>query len=264
MVTLLVRSAGLERAASIASVIIPRRSKPSPELHSRLPQMMVQMLVHPRRLILRRYSRPKKLCGCVVYPSGPAAANRSINPHNRSRSLPRSRSSCTTRSFTVGEFRRIGSSLLNAIGFTIRPMIRPINIRGGHISPIAISIAAEQCASACAGFILPHIRSLSGLSCAIRSFTSSTFLASKRFFIRKDLPRVNPSQSSASEHPVVKQKSVPSSSSPFLWSSSVPVLLSGRSNPCHQTVPASFDLSIVRNLPHRSARELQQSGHPLC
>ena len=38
------------------------------------------------------------------------------------------------------------------------------------------------------GFILPHSRSLSGLSCAIRFFTSSTRAASKRFFIRKALP----------------------------------------------------------------------------
>ena len=33
-------------------------------------------------------SRPKKLCGYLVHPSGPAAANRSTNPHHRSRSVP--------------------------------------------------------------------------------------------------------------------------------------------------------------------------------
>jgi hypothetical protein len=68
------------------------------------------------------------------------------------------------------------------LGFTICPMIRPINMRGGILSPTAHSIPLEQCASAWAGFIFPHSRSLSGLSCAVRSFTSATLTASKRFF----------------------------------------------------------------------------------
>lgn len=88
-----------------------------------------------------------------------------------------------TRSFAVGEFRRIGASFPSVIGFTIRPMILPKNIRGGILSPTAHSIAREQCASACGAVIVPHNRSLSGLSNAIRSFTSCTLVASKRFLM---------------------------------------------------------------------------------
>jgi hypothetical protein len=136
-------------------------------------------------------------------------------------------------------------------------MIRPSNSRGGILSPTANSIPRQQCSSACAGFISPHSRSLSGLSRAIRSFTSSTFDFSKRFFIRNVLPRLTPRNQMHLSTRAMKLQRVPSSSFPFLWSSSVAVLLSGSSNPGHQTVPASFDLSIVRNLPHRSVRELQ-------
>ena len=118
-----------------------------------------------------------------MHPAGPAAANRSINASNRSRSVVRSRSSRTTRSFIVGEFRRIGSSFLSAKGFTIHPKIRPTNTRGGVLSPSANSKPAEQCATACGAFIVPHNRSLSGLSNAIRFFTSCTLVASKRFFM---------------------------------------------------------------------------------
>lgn len=53
----------------------------------------------------------------------------------------------------------------------------------------------EQCASACAGFIFPHCRSLSDLSCAIRCFTSSSLAASKRLFMS------HPNQS-LSSHPM--------------------------------------------------------------
>src|SRR5205814_8831253 len=77
---------------------------------------------------------------------------------------------------------------------------RPRNIRGGILSPNANSKPAEQCATACAAFILPHSRSLCGLSCAIRSLTSSTLVASKRFFMRNCLLRSNTSQPSAPEH----------------------------------------------------------------
>jgi len=54
--------------------------------------------------------------------------------------------------------------------------------------PSAVSTPREQCSSACAGFIVPHCRTLSGLNCAIRCFTSSTLAASNRFFIRNALP----------------------------------------------------------------------------
>ncbi len=92
-----------------------------------------------------------------------------------------SRSSFTTNPFNVGEFRRIGSPSLNALDFTIGPRIRPRSIRGGRLSPGASSKPAVQCAIACAGFILPHWRSLSGRRCAILSFTSCTLAASNRF-----------------------------------------------------------------------------------
>jgi hypothetical protein len=67
-------------------------------------------------------------------------------------------------------------------------MIRPTNIGGGFLSPTAISIAREQCASICAGRIVPHTRAVSGVTCAIRFFTPSAVAASKRFVIWKDLP----------------------------------------------------------------------------
>lgn len=133
-------------------------------------------------------SLPKKQCGCVVQPADPAAANRSINPHSRPCSTVKSRSFATTSSFAVGEFGRIGSSSRKTAGFMAMPMIRPISSLDGRICPMAISIDAEQCASACAGFIVPHSRWLSGRNCRNRSFTSSTLAASNRFFTRKCSP----------------------------------------------------------------------------
>jgi len=90
------------------------------------------------------------------------------------------------------ELRRIGVPFTINDFFATRPNSRPSKIRGGDTFPIAISIAAEQCASICAGFILPHCRSLSGLNCASRSLTSSTVAASNRFFTRKGEPKVCP------------------------------------------------------------------------
>src|SRR4051812_15758426 len=101
---------------------------------------------------------PKKLWGCVVQPAGPMAVKRSINPHSRFFSVARSRSSAMARVFAVGEFLRIGSPSASALDFTNPPIRRPTNIRGGQISPTAHSIAWAQCATACAGFILPHCR----------------------------------------------------------------------------------------------------------
>jgi len=88
--------------------------------------------------------------------------------------------------------RRIGVLFTITDFFANRPSSRPIKIRGGDVFPIAISIVAEQCASICAGFILHHCRSLSGLNCAIRSFTSSAIGGSNRFFTRKDETTVCP------------------------------------------------------------------------
>jgi hypothetical protein len=62
-----------------------------------------------------------------------------------------------------------------------------MNIRGGFWSPTAISIAREQWASICAGYIVPHARAVSGFNRAIRVFTSSADAGSKRFFIERDL-----------------------------------------------------------------------------
>src|SRR4029077_18089877 len=56
-----------------------------------------------------------------------------------------------------------------------------------------------------------------------------------------------PSVSSLRQPPPLQRDS---SSSSRLPSSPVAVLPSGRSNPGHQIVPAPFDLSVVRNLPH--------------
>jgi hypothetical protein len=134
-------------------------------------------------------NRPKKLWGCLLSPLGPAEENRSINPDNRFRSVSRFRSSCTTRPFTVGEFRRIGSSSLRAKGFIMNPSIRPNNIRGGRMSPNAIFIASEQWANICAGSILPHSRRLLGPSLFKRSLISFTLGSSKRFFIYKSITK---------------------------------------------------------------------------
>ena len=63
---------------------------------------------------------------------------------------------------------RIGVPFVISDFFASRPSSRPTKTRGGRVSPTAIPIAAEQCASICPGFIFPHSRSLSGRSCASR------------------------------------------------------------------------------------------------
>jgi hypothetical protein len=90
------------------------------------------------------------------------------------------------------ELRRIGVPFTINDFFANGPSSRPIKIRGGVTFPIAIPTVAEQCASICAGFILPHCRSLSGLNRASRSFTSSTVAASHRFFTRGGETTVSP------------------------------------------------------------------------
>jgi len=77
----------------------------------------------------------------------------------------------------VGEFFRIGSASLKAIGLIKPPITRPIINLGGRKSPNAISIPIEQCATICAALILPHCRSLSGRNRPSRAFTSSTVTA---------------------------------------------------------------------------------------
>jgi len=59
------------------------------------------------------------------------------------------------KTFTVGEFLRIGSSFPSTFGLNILPRMRPSNICGGSLSPNANSTPAEQCATACAALILP-------------------------------------------------------------------------------------------------------------
>ena len=63
-----------------------------------------------------------------------------------------------------------------------------MNIRGGFWSPTAISMAREQCATICAGPIVPQTRGVSGLKCAILLFTPSAVAESKRFCMRMDPP----------------------------------------------------------------------------
>jgi hypothetical protein len=89
--------------------------------------------------------------------------------------------------FSAIAFRRIGSPFTISDFLANGPSSLPSKIRGGDTLPSAIPIAAEQCASICATFILPHRRSLSGLRCAIRSVISFTAADSKRFFIRINL-----------------------------------------------------------------------------
>ena len=129
---------------------------------------------------------------------GPPVAKRSIDSRSRCLSARKSRSSVTRRVFSVIELRRIGVPFTINDFFAIRPSNGPSKIRGGDTFPIAISIAAEQCAIICAGFILPHCRS-PGLSAP-----SAPSL----------LPPW-PLQIDFSRGKEVKLQCVPSSSSPF-------------------------------------------------
>jgi len=106
-------------------------------------------------------SLPKKLCGFFVHFAGPPAANLSINPDNRSRSLHKSRWSVTIRLFAVGEFFRSGSSFRNTNGFTSRPIRRSFfghhfshrplhthgamcqHLRGRHLAPASLTLRAQ-------------------------------------------------------------------------------------------------------------------------
>jgi len=69
------------------------------------------------------------------------------------------------------------------------PRMRPMNFRGGRKSPSAISMPAEQCAIAWAGFIVPHWRGLSGCSVSSRALTSFAVGGSKRFFMHASVRR---------------------------------------------------------------------------
>lgn len=124
---------------------------------------------------------PKKLCGWVVHRPGPLAENRSTQSIKRLCSSSNCRSSFLIRLFSVGIFRRIGSSL-NTDFFAILPKIRPAKLRGGELNPAATSSHAEQCDIICATFIAPHCFWLSGLRRSIRFLISITEDASNRFF----------------------------------------------------------------------------------
>lgn len=97
---------------------------------------------------------------------GPPDAKRSIDARSRCRSTMKSRSSVTSTLFSVIAFRRIGSPFTMSDFLASGPSSLPSKIRGGVTLPSAIPIAAEQCASICATFILPHCRSPSCLRCA--------------------------------------------------------------------------------------------------
>lgn len=150
-------------------------------LRSKLLQMMVQMFVHPHRPLLRRQSAKETMWvrGATPSPCRGKPVDHSAQPlalrcevtlvvNNK----PRHRRRIPAHRFVFPKRLRL----------IIAPRIRPINIRGGSLSPTANSKPAVQCAIACATFILPHSRLLSGLRCLSRSFTSSTVVASNRFF----------------------------------------------------------------------------------
>jgi hypothetical protein len=73
-------------------------------LSPKLPEMMVQMLIHQRRPSTG-VNGPKKKCGCLVHAPGPPAAKRSMNSLSRCLSTPKSRSSLTTKLLSVPTFR---------------------------------------------------------------------------------------------------------------------------------------------------------------
>ena len=123
-----------------------------------------------------------------MHRSGPPFEKRSTNFARRSRSLDRSRSSLTTRPGAVGPFFENGFSLVNC-GFTSGPNNLPISIRGRMVSPTAVSMATEQCASICGAVIFPQSRVLSGRSARSRCCTSSAVDGSKRLFMLDILPR---------------------------------------------------------------------------
>ncbi len=133
---------------------------------------------------------PKKACGCEVHPTGPVAAKQSINSPNRPCSTAKSRSSFITSSGMLGNCGASAPCREEQLALWQGPIIRPTNALGGRICPIAISIPAEQCASICAGLILPHTRWLSGCRCSSRCFTSSTLDVSKEFPCFSTLPFV--------------------------------------------------------------------------
>ena len=131
---------------------------------------------------------PKKVCGCVVHCSGPPVEKRSTQSRRRCRSAAKSLSSCMIRLFSDGMFRRIGFSPSTDFLASF-PKIRPTKLRGGEFNPAAISIHAEQCASICATFIVPHSLWLSGLNNSIRFLISIVEESSNRLFMDAFLER---------------------------------------------------------------------------
>jgi hypothetical protein len=85
-------------------------------------------------------------------------------------------------------FRRIGFSPSTDFLASF-PKIRPTKLRGGEFNPAAISIHAEQCASICATFIVPHSLWLSGLNNSIRFLISIVEESSNRLFMDAFLER---------------------------------------------------------------------------
>jgi hypothetical protein len=139
---------------------------------------------------------PKKQCGWVVHRSGPPPENRSTQSIRRLCSSSNCRSSFLVRLFSVGIFRRIGSSLKTDF-FAIPPKIRPAKLRGGELNPAAISSHPEQCDIICATFIAPHCFWRSGLRRWIRFLISIAEEASNRFFTDFSPPKPSLSRDSA-------------------------------------------------------------------
>ena len=131
------------------------------ESHSELPQMMIQMFVHQDRPFVW-FHRPKegmRMVGAACGASSDKLVNQSVEPDLLSTKIPIVRHHQFPGGGRIAAHRL---SFPNTARFIAGPTIRPINALGGRICPIAISTPAEQCASICAGLILPQTRWLSG------------------------------------------------------------------------------------------------------
>lgn len=154
-----------------------------PALNPKLTKMMVKMLVHQSRpLGWRHWSQ--KTVWMLRAPCG-AASKKTVDQYQQPFALCPQVALVADNKTLVGRHVAGHDSPHKSFDFANRPSTRPITLRGGNLSPTTISICSEQCASACAGFILPHCRWLSGRNCAMRPFISLTAAASNRFSMRK-------------------------------------------------------------------------------
>jgi hypothetical protein len=220
-----------------ARQVLPR-TKLSPALDPKLPKMMVQMLVHQDRPFHRSQRPEKEVRMLRAYPR-PArckAVYRFAQPLPLRHEIP---------------FIRHQAALL---GYRIAAHRCPVHDQRLLRQPPQQSSNQDSRRT-----YLPHRHlhrrramrqrlrwiHLAPQPLAIRSQPRHPLL---HFFHRRRFKEifhpqrsspVNPSQPSVSEHPCRETTVYPVIIVCFLWSSSAAVLLSGRSNPCHQTVPES-------------------------